>query len=132
MRIIYVLLFFLSFTAVATAQGISSGSAWKNQRGSEFIVTSVDVQGKLVGQYVNNATGFECQGVPFDVFGTTTGSHVWFAVIWKNATMTCNSLTVWRGRVAGKKIRTAWELFYIDQKGVVRKLIGRDTFTKSN
>jgi hypothetical protein len=123
----------LCFTASDVfAQALPAPSSWQNQRRSVMSVVAVDpTTGAIKGQYTNNAAGFACQGVPFDLGGKTSGNKVTLIVVWKNATMSCDSITVWKGRVSGNKIRTRWELSYVNGAGSIKELRGADAFERT-
>jgi hypothetical protein len=118
--------------ADASAQGLPAPSTWQNQRKSVMNVAAVDpTTGEVKGQYTNNAAGFACQGVPFDLGGKVLGNKLTLIVVWKNATSNCDSITVWRGRLRGTKIRARWDLSYVDGNGNIRMLRGSDTFERA-
>lgn len=98
----------------AQAQTIQPNTTWRNSRGSELTINSIGADGGLVGSYVNNAPGFQCQGVPFAVSGWVEGGLISFAVRWKNATHDCRSITTWVGYLSGSRIVTNWDLVYTD------------------
>jgi Avidin family len=117
--------------AAAAAQGLPASSAWKNQRGSEFTVTTVDATGKFSGTYVNRAAGFACQNEPFDVSGHTWSRRVVFTVVWKNASQDCRSITTWAGFVRKAALSTTWQLARVDPKtGRIKVQWGRDRFER--
>lgn len=120
-------------SAVASAQSIPAPSTWKNQRGSEMTIKSVDPANVFTGEFVNNAPDFECRGTPgFDVKGSLINGRLVFAVVWKNATRNCNSITAWRGRLQGNTMNTTWILVYADRNGRVQTRTGRDTFQRAD
>jgi Avidin family len=112
----------LAFIAVvatctaAAAQGLPASSTWKNERGSELTVTTVDATGKFSGTYVNRAAGFGCQYEPFDVSGHAWSHRVVFNVVWKNANQDCRSITTWAGFVRKAALSTPWQLASVDPK----------------
>ncbi len=111
---------------------ITAPSSWKNQRGSELKIATIDSSGAFNGEYINNAAGFDCQGVPFDVSGHNSGNDIAFSVTWKNATKNCGSITVWHGTLTGDTMNTTWELAYGDDKtGNITILSGQDIFQRN-
>ena len=133
-RTLAALCLFLSVGSFAAqAQTLPPNSSWKNQRGSEMKIGSIDEKGAFIGEYINNATGFDCRGTPgYEVKGSQSGNRVWFVVVWKNADKNCNSVTAWRGRLRGRTMNTTWSLAYVDQSGRLRVLNGQDTFQQTN
>ena len=128
--VISICAFFL-YLSQAVGQSLPAPSTWKNQRGSEMKIVSAEAGGKFKGQYVNNAAGFGCQGVPYDLEGQVSGRRISFFVVWANPTKSCNSLTSWRGTLSADNISTRWELAYIDRSsGRVKILRGSDRFEK--
>ena len=59
------------------------------------------------------------------------GNKLTLIVVWKNATSNCDSITVWKGRLRGTKIRARWDLSYVDGDGNIRMLRGSDTFERA-
>jgi hypothetical protein len=111
--------------ATASAQVPPAPSTWKNDKGSILNVWSVtgDV---VLGQFINQAQGFECQGIPYPAAGRVQYNGKLFFVV---TFAKCNSFTIWHGRVNGPQIKTKWTLFYVDKNGDPAKLNGADTFT---
>lgn len=117
-------------SAQIAATALTAPSHWRNDRGSELKILSLDAQGRFKGEYLNKAPGFGCRDTPFDVTGGITGDEVRFLVLWKNATESCNSMTVWRGRLSGDTLATEWELARTDEKtGGIAILRGSSTFS---
>lgn len=96
-RAIYGVLIFIAGGSLAWAQNLPAPSTWVNQRNSVLSITSVDSDMKIHGNYINNATGTECIGTPFDVSGKINRNSVRFAVNFTG----CDTVTVWRGRIIG-------------------------------
>ena len=116
----------------ASAQTLPLPSVWKNARGSEMRIWPGAAAGSFRGLYTNNAAGFDCQGIPFDLVGETSANAVRFVVVWKNAMKSCNSITAWVGSLIGNDIlRTGWELAYVDRNtGLMKTLRGSDVFRR--
>jgi Avidin family len=132
MRIALAAFALLIEVAPTFAQTLQAPSEWKNQRGSELRIESVDGSGAFKGHYVNNAAGFGCQGVPYDVTGKVDGQSIQFVVLWVNATERCNSLTSWRGIVSGRTISTNWQLATVDKAtGEVKLIAGESVFERT-
>lgn len=113
------------FSAGAIAQELPAPSYWKNERGSELFVWSVN-GGALQGAFTNHAPGFACQGIPYPVSGSVNSTGLYFVVTFAR----CNSFTRWVGTITGSQMPTSWTLFYVDNKGNPRKLKGADIFTR--
>ncbi|HEV1999332.1 MAG TPA: avidin/streptavidin family protein [Xanthobacteraceae bacterium] len=119
----------LAACTAAAAQGLPASSTWKNERGSELTVTTVDATGKFSGTYVNRAAGFGCQDEPFDVSGHAWSRRVVFSVVWKNANQDCRSITTWAGFVRKAALSTTWQLARVDPKtGRIKVRWGRARF----
>lgn len=125
------LLFFVFIPFSAQAQ-IPPFSTWANDRGSLLNVFLVDPStGAFTGTYLNNAAGFECQGVPYAVSGVTKWPSVTFTVNWKGFLVPdCKSITIWRGRFVGPTLTTKWTLDYVGSDGKFHRLRGTDVFTR--
>ena len=101
-------------------------SAWKNKRGSTFYLDEISNSGKLTGTYINRASGFGCQNIPYPVTGWIYGTAITFTTKWQSGIESCNSLTAWTGFVnqARNEIETDWNLVYGD-----KIMPGKDTFS---
>lgn len=115
----------LLLSGEASAQGLSAPSYWRNERGSELFVWTVD-NGAIQGTFINQAQGFACQGIPYPASGALKPTGLYFVVTFAQ----CNSFTRWAGRTNGSKMPTSWTLFYVDGNGKLRKLKGADVFTR--
>jgi hypothetical protein len=102
-------------------------SVWKNDKTSLLVVTTVDANGKFAGSFINNAQGYKCQGVPASISGSVTGNNVTFVA---NFAPCANTITVWKGTLAGNQLPTDWELHYVDSQNNFQVLKDKDTFTK--
>jgi hypothetical protein len=124
------LLAFIFAMATATAQDLRPGSSWKNRRGSVLTVATVDARGSFKGTFENKAAGFGCHD-KFEATGTIARTHVVFYVTFKNASMNCNMMTVWRGTVSGSRLSVRWDLALTNTKtGRLRFYRGVDIFTR--
>jgi hypothetical protein len=112
----------------AFAQGLPPYSYWKNQRGSEMKIFAVDPQGNFTGLYINNAPGYQCQGLPgFALSGRNCGTNVTFTVVWNNGIQNCHSRTIWQGHMLNPSVLpTTWVL--IPDSGPRQQ--GADLFTQ--
>lgn len=115
------------FASNAQADALPAPSFWKNQRGSELQVWTAN-GGTFQGQFINNAQGFECQGIPYPAVGRETVTGLFFVVTFAK----CNSLTRWYGYVRGSQMFTRWQLFYIKPDGTPGTVNGSDVFQRIN
>ena len=70
---------FLLLSGEVFAQGLSAPSYWKNERGSELLVWSVN-NGVIQGTFTNHAQGFQCQGLPYPASGAIKSTGLYFVV----------------------------------------------------
>ena len=113
----------LSAAETVSAQALPSFSTWLNDKGSTLNVQFVDPNGQFYGFYINRASGFQCQNVPYPVAGTVLpNGAITFVVNFTN----CNTLTTWKGRVLGARMPTKWLLIY----NGVQRMTGADFFTR--
>jgi len=119
---------FLAFIALlltsltASAQVLPPFSSWVNQRGSSLYVGFVNGN-QFSGTFINRASGFQCQGIPYPANGMVyPNGAVTFVVNFTN----CDSVTTWTGQVKGSQIPTKWTLVYRN-KPYMR---GTDLFTR--
>ena len=106
---------FLSHAAMAGKNTLTAGSVWINQSGSTITFTSVDpTNGQLSGFYINNAKGYSCQGIPYQVTGYTYGTLISWSVNWRNAYQDCQSMTGWTGFYdpSSGTFKTSWNLVF--------------------
>jgi len=96
------------FQAAALADPLTAPSFWKNQRGSELMITAVSSSGAIRGTFTNRAAGFGCQGIPYPVTGRTTAQQTTFKVNF----VRCRTVTTWTGVVNGLTMPTTWILIY--------------------
>jgi Avidin family len=108
----------LASQTLAAADPLPAPSFWQNQRGSTLEIFSA---GNVSGVFINRASGFQCQNIPYPVTGTSTASTVVFTVNF----VQCNSQTTWRGSVRGIKMFTQWVLTYPGGK-----MRGKDRFMR--
>ncbi len=108
----------LASQTLANADPLPAPSFWQNQRTSTLQIFTA---GNISGVFINQAQGFQCQGIPYPVTGTSTASGVVFTVNF----VQCNSQTTWRGTVRGNQMSTTWLLTYPGGK-----MRGKDVFTR--
>jgi Avidin family len=116
----------LLLSAEAMAQELPAPSYWKNERGSELLIWSVNSGAAIQGIFTNHAQGFACQSIPYPASGAVGPTGLYFVVTFAQ----CNSFTRWVGKINGSQMPTSWTLFYVDQKGKPSKLKGADVFTR--
>jgi hypothetical protein len=68
------------------------------------------------------------EDLTFDLGGQIVGDKARLIVAWKNAAVSCEAMTVWRGRVRGPTLRSRWELFFVDENGDIKRLRGSESF----
>jgi Avidin family len=125
-KVFLALIVLLGFQSLALAQGLPAPSFWKNQRGSTLEVYFVDPSGSFQGQFINQAPGYKCQGIPYPAAGTSVGVDVIFSVKF----VQCYSHATWFGVVNGNTITTNWILIYAPPNGPPQKSQGSDVFTR--
>jgi len=129
-RFLAALLFVTAYASCAAAQALPVPSHWKDQRGSDLLLYTIDGKGAFTGAFIDNSEAFACHYAPYDLQGQIHGHHVRFTVVWKNAAQDCKSQTTWSGRATGDTITTWWVLTHHDHKGAAKKMRGTDTFHK--
>ena len=114
----------------AAAQTRQAGTTWVNELGSVLTIESFNPDNSITGTYVNNASGFGCQGTPYPINGWANSYAIGFSVLWTNASEDCNSLTSWTGYydAASNTLVTHWNLVFMGQDGPLVQP-GQDTFT---
>lgn len=124
--------FFVVAASAANAQNIQSNTHWKNQRGSELNIATINADGSFSGTFVNNATGFDCKGTPYLLSGWIDHDEkISFSVRWNNATKDCHSIASWVGYYRNGKLITLWYLVYDDAKSKKTVILhGADTFSE--
>jgi hypothetical protein len=107
----------------ASAQVLPSFSTWVNQRTSTLSVGFVNGN-HFDGTFINRAAGFQCQNILYPVTGGTIlpNGAITFVVSFTE----CDTVTIWRGHVAGSQMPTSWILYY---RGIQRQT-GNDLFKK--
>jgi hypothetical protein len=125
-RVFLALIVLLGFQSLAAAQGLPAPSLWQNQRGSTLELLFVDPSGSFQGQFINQAKGYQCKGIPYPAVGTTRAAAVVFSVTF----VQCSSHATWYGVVNGNTMRTNWVLLYAPPNGPPQKSQGTDVFTR--
>jgi len=62
----------IGFSGIAKADQLTAPSLWKNQRGSELRITSVNGT-SFRGTFTSFDPSFQCQGIPYPVTGISAG-----------------------------------------------------------
>ena len=119
-----------------------SATYWTNQGGSTMtLVFNCDGNQvgvcQLSGTYVNNESGFKCQGTPYPLTGVyyiNTQTISW-SVAWSNSYEDCASVTGWTGYISLStsplQIVTDWNLAYSTGGSGRTILQGQNTFTQN-
>ena len=114
----------------ASAQSLQPNTVWRNERGSELRISSIDPDGPLRGSYINRATGYRCQNTPYPVVGWVSGDKIAFAVRWTSPEADCGSITSWTGYLSEGRLVTSWDLVRASaQDGKPQVLHGADVFS---
>lgn len=116
----------------ANAQTLPEWSIWKNDKTSLLVVTKVDTTaGTFIGTFLNNATGYDCQGFAVPIKGTISGNSITFVA---NFAPCDNTITVWQGSfTSSTEFKTDWVLWYAAKPSTgyeFRQLKDTDVFTK--
>ena len=131
-RFFYALIF-VSLIGLPTILSGQLTGTWQNQSGSYLVVSSVNSDGLINGQYWNYASGYNCIGTPYPVTGwQLPGTNtVTFTVKWDNNHENCYSLTAWTGFTTGSTtITTLWQLVPNGAQNTGQILQGSDTFRR--
>lgn len=117
---------------------LTTASSWTNQSGSvasiSFTPSTQPATYTITGNYVNNASGFSCQGTPYPINGIyySNTQTISFSVAWSNSSKDCQSVTGWTGyfdlSVSPMQMVTDWNLAYQSSTGQ-QILQGNDLFT---
>ena len=127
--------------AMAVPEVLTNASnTWKNQSGStmtiSFNAASQPGVYTVTGSYINNASGFGCQGTSYPLNGVfyAGNSTIAFSVAWSNAYADCASVTGWTGYYspADGAIHTDWNLSYQNGSGQMVIQSGSDQFTPAS
>jgi hypothetical protein len=112
----------IGFSGVAKADQLTAPSLWKNQRGSELRITSVNGT-SFRGTFTNFDPDFQCQGIPYPVTGISAGPQTSFTVNF----VKCRTVTKWNGNAMGLGMSVQWVLQHNGQTQV-----GFDFFWRVN
>lgn len=113
----------------ANAQSASVTGTWANDHGSVLVIQSIGPDGKVTGTYSNNAAGYKCAGVAFPLVGWMDGQRISYTVLWKNASVDCNSITSWTGYFNQGRLGVEWVVTF-DEYGAPTVRTGSDSYTK--
>lgn len=87
----------LCLPVAATGQSIGPRTTWINDH-AQFVIQSIDADGKLAGTYTNYGPGFDCTDRAFPVTGWVDGNLISFTTHRKDAG-NCTSVQSWTGMV---------------------------------
>ena len=79
------------------AQSLAPQTTWANDH-AQFVIQSVDGQGRLAGTYSNHGAGFGCAGKVFPVTGWIDGDMISFTVH-RQEPANCTTIQAWTGFV---------------------------------
>jgi hypothetical protein len=122
---------------VLCAGGLQAGAqsppsvtgTWANDHGSVLVIQSIGADGSVTGTYANNAPGYKCAGVAFPLVGWMDGQRISYTVLWKNASVDCNSITSWTGYFNGGRLGVEWVVTF-DEYGAPAIRTGSDSYTR--
>ena len=113
----------------ANAQPPSVTGTWVNDHGSVLVIQSIGANGSVTGTYANNAAGYKCAGVAFPLVGWMDGQRISYTVLWKNASVDCNSITSWTGYFNAGRLGVEWVVTF-DEYGAPTIRTGSDSYTR--
>ena len=87
----------LVLPTAASAQSLAPQTTWANDH-AQFVIQSVDGQGRLAGTYTNHGAGFGCAGKAFPVTGWIDGEMISFTVH-RQEPANCTTIQAWTGFV---------------------------------
>ncbi len=125
---IFSFIWIVSAVSADSNNKIQAESAWTNQSGSTLYIDSVEPNGKLTGIYINRASGYQCQNIPYLVTGWIYGTAITFTTKWKNSVESCNSITAWTGFFYRGQIQTLWQLVKNGSTSTGQIIKGSDIF----
>ncbi len=132
MKKLFITLFSLVWIASAayadSNNQIQAVSAWTNQSGSILYINSIESNGQLTGTYINRASGYQCQNIPYPVTGWVYGTAITFTTIWQSSVESCNSITAWTGVYYQGQIQTLWQLVINGSSSTSQIIKGFDIF----
>ena len=79
------------------AQSLTAQTTWINDH-AQFVIQSIDADGRLAGTYTNYGPAFGCAGQPFPVIGWVDGDKISYTVCRKNPG-NCTAIQAWTGFV---------------------------------
>lgn len=113
----------------ASAQSPSVTGTWANDHGSVLVIQSIGANGTVTGTYANNAAGYKCAGVAFPLVGWMDGQRISYTVLWKNASVDCNSITSWTGYFNAGRLGVEWVVTF-DENGAPTIRTGSDSYVR--
>ena len=87
----------LALPTAASAQLLAPQTTWANDH-AQFVIQSIDADGRLAGTYTNHGAGFGCAGRAFPLTGWIDGDMISFAVH-RQEPATCTTIQAWTGFV---------------------------------
>ncbi len=114
---------------LANAQSPSVTGTWVNDHGSTLVIRSTGADGSVTGTYANSTPGYKCAGVAFPIVGWMDGQRISYTVLWKNASVDCNSITSWTGYFNAGRLGVEWVVTF-DEYGAPTIRTGSDSYVR--
>ncbi len=114
---------------LANAQSPSVTGTWVNDHGSTLVIRSTGVDGSVTGTYASSTPGYKCAGVAFPIVGWMDGQRISYTVLWKNASVDCNSITSWTGYFNAGRLGVEWVVTF-DEYGAPTIRTGSDSYVR--
>ncbi len=114
---------------LATAQSPSVTGTWVNDHGSTLVIRSIGPDGSVTGTYASSTPGYKCAGVAFPIVGWMDGQRISYTVLWKNASVDCNSITSWTGYFNAGRLGVEWVVTF-DEYGAPTIRTGSDSYVR--
>lgn len=92
----------LALPTAASAQSLAPQTTWANDH-AQFVIQSVDADGRLAGTYTNHGAGFGCAGRAFPVTGWIDGDMISFTVH-RQQPANCTTIQAWTGFVRDSQL----------------------------
>lgn len=114
---------------LANAQSPSVTGTWVNDHGSTLVIRSIGADGSVTGTYGSSTPGYKCAGVAFPIVGWMDGQRISYTVLWKNASVDCNSITSWTGYFNAGRLGVEWVVTF-DEYAAPTIRTGSDSYTR--
>ncbi|KAF0099116.1 MAG: avidin/streptavidin [Rhodospirillaceae bacterium] len=114
---------------LANAQSPSVTGTWVNDHGSTLVIRSIGADGSVTGTYASSTPGYKCAGVAFPIVGWMDGQRISYTVLWKNASVDCNSITSWTGYLNAGRLGVEWVVTF-DEYGAPTIRTGSDSYVR--